>query len=302
MNDKIKSKIEELKTLHITNDIQKIYDDVYTINTDAGVPDNNFIFYIVNENGRLWYDLPQCEKDKKQTYYNQEIIFTLLFTLSNDKSIINYILENANDFDGKIIDLFKKQRFNFQKNKKILDLGSHQGIYALNFSKFFNEVICVEPFVQNYLTIELNVLANDIKNIKVIPSFISNEHKIGKFSQSEQKFINVENYPYECIIQKSSTLDDFAYFNPDVIKMDIEGEELNAFQSAEKILESNPSLVIELHKELDSENKLDYNIIKKNVNINKYIAIGIKHKSNIPFLINSEYDLNLIKYLFLIKN
>ena len=79
--------------------------------------------------------------------------------------------------------------------------------------------------------------------------------------------------------------------------MDIEGEELNAFQSAEKILNTNPSLIIELHKELDYENLLDYNIIKNYIDFKKYTVIAIKHKTNSPFLIDSKYDLNLIKYL-----
>ena len=209
MNEEVENIICELKKLNITNDIQKVYDVIYTIKTDLGVPDNDFLFYIVNENGRLWYDLPQCEKNNKQTYLNQEIIYSLLFTLTKDKSIFNYILENTNDFDNKIVNLFNEQKKYFQKNKKILDLGAHQGFYALNFSKFFDEVICVEPFIQNYLTIKLNTLLNNIKNVKIIPSFISNQHGLGRFSQSEQKIIKSENYLYESIIQKSCILDDF---------------------------------------------------------------------------------------------
>ena len=297
----INEKINVLKNLDIKNDIQKIYKSIYKIKTDAGVPDNEFDFYITNENGKLWYDLPQCEKNGKQSFYSQEIIYILLFSLISDKSLINYILDNTDDFDNKIIKLFNEQKHMFLKNKKILDLGAHQGFYTIVFSKYFENVICVEPFPQNYLTIELNLLTNNITNVKVVPAFISNENKSGIFSQGEQKYINLTNYSHEHIIQTSKTLNDFEYFLPDIVKIDIEGEEVNSLKSANKIINQHPSFFIELHKELDYNNTLDYNEIKNYINIESYICLGIEFKNNKLNMFNKEYDFNLLKYLFLIN-
>ncbi len=297
----IDEKINLLKNLNIKNDIQKIYESIYKIKTDAGVPDNEFDFYITNENGKLWYDLKQCEKNGKQSFYSQEIIYILLFSLINDKKIINYILENAHDFDDKIIKLFNEQKHMFVKNKKILDLGAHQGFYTIVFSKYFENVICVEPFPQNYLTIELNLLANNITNVNVVPAFITDENKSGIFSQGEQKYINSTDYSHEYILQTSKTLNDFEYFLPDVVKIDIEGEEVNSLKSGNKIIDRHPSFFIELHKEIDVDNKLDCNEIKKYINIESYICLGIELKNNKLIKIEKEYDFNFLKYLFLIN-
>jgi len=297
----INEKIKELQNLNIKNDIQKIYESIYKIKTDAGVPDNEFDFYITNENGKLWYDLSQCEKNGKQSFYSQEVIYIILFSLIRDKSLINYIINNKNSFDDKIINLFNEQKNYFLKNKKILDLGAHQGFYTIVFSKYFENVICVEPFPQNYLTIELNLLANNIKNVKVIPAFISNDNKSGIFSQGEQKYINFTDYAHEYIIQSSKTLNDFADFLPDVVKIDIEGEEVNSLKSANKIIDQHPCFFIELHKELDSNNILDCNEIKKYINVESYIVIGIELKHNQLNKIDKGYDFNLLKYLFLIN-
>jgi len=302
MNDKIKDKIEKLKTLNITHDIQKTFDVIYKVRTNGGLPNNDFIFYITNKNGQIWYDLTDSERNGIQYFYSHEIVYIVLFSYLNDKKSIEYIVNNSNDFDNKIITLFKKSNHLFIKNKKILDLGAHQGFYAMSFSKYFRNVISVEPFPQNYLTIELNILENNIDNIIVDTSFISNSNKQGHLSHAQQKYIK-NNYEFEeCIINSSKIIDQFIEFNPDTIKIDIEGEELSSLKGANKMIEKYPNIFIELHKELDIDNTTDYNNIKNILKFKKYTVVGMKLKSNELIFVDEHFDINTLKYIFFIKS
>lgn len=297
----VESKINSLKKLRIQDPVQKIYENIYHIRTDAGVPDNDFIFYITNENGRLWYDLPQCEVEGKQSFYSKEVVYILLFSFIKDKRLLKLIVENSNDFDDKIVKIFLQHKSLFDSRKRILDLGGHQGFYSLVFSKYFERVVCVEPFPQNYLTIELNLIANSVQNVKVLPNFISGTKKQGILSQSEQKHIISNLYDYEFIVGESLCLDDFIDFAPDVVKIDIEGEEINAIESSEKLIDQHPCFFIEFHSELDTLKKLNYNAIKKIIDLNSYICIGQNYRSDELFFVSGDENFNNLKYLFLIN-
>jgi len=136
----------------------------------------------------------------------------------------------------------------------VLDLGANIGYYSLLAGSLIGtgKVFAFEPFPETFSLLRRNIQINGFTNITPINKAVSN--LIGK-----QKFFSVNDPTSNSLFQKASgestktievdsiTIDAFVYENKltvDVVKMDIEGAEIQVLAGMNKTIINNPNIKI----------------------------------------------------------
>jgi len=147
-------------------------------------------------------------------------------------------------------------RLNYNKfQNSIIDVGAYDGDSLSIFNKYcpnIKEIFCIEPFLPNYTKLINNISSNDNYN-KAIPlqyaisnqddreASFSNDMVVNSMAKIETVDSNRGN---DFVLTK--TIDSlFSTKKIDLIKMDIEGEELKALEGARDIIATQtPNLII----------------------------------------------------------
>ncbi len=153
----------------------------------------------------------------------------------------------AETHESETTELFKKV---VKEGDTIVDLGSHFGYYSLIGSKLVGKngkVFAFEPFHESLQQLRDGIKANKFTNIIPVQKAVSNTSGEKKFylsSISNGRNTFNEKIPHDSFIPiPSVTLDDyFGDTKIDFIKMDIEGEELNALEGAKYVIAHNPGI------------------------------------------------------------
>jgi FkbM family methyltransferase len=134
------------------------------------------------------------------------------------------------------------------KGDVIFECGSHHGCSTILLSRWVGEsgkVIAFEPVPANFSILESNIALNKIENV------ISHMKGVGSSSgtlyfdkttsaiSSASLGIKIDIVP----------LDEFEHLKPTLIKIDVEGFEVDVLRGAKKILESRPKIELEIHPE-----------------------------------------------------
>lgn len=151
----------------------------------------------------------------------------------------------------------------------VLDLGANIGYYSIMMGKMVGpsgKIYAVEPSLSNYFLLNLNIKLNDLED--VVERFnigISNETGTGKFYQSEKSNLHTF-YPKVHSGDKHESLTDVTPVdvpimtigdfkegrrNIDLIRMDIEGFEVEVFDSMISLLKDKdfkPMVLFEVHQ------------------------------------------------------
>ena len=154
----------------------------------------------------------------------------------------------------------------------VYDVGSFEGLLALFFASRAKQVICYEPNSRNHQRLIDNLKLNGLTNVLVrktgvgeaeeqiqltwnpaMPGGASAEAVTASHLQKTVPGAQVETSPV-------TTLDADAEANslpaPDLIKIDIEGWELQALRGAKHLLQTHrPALYLEMHGETMGEKK-----------------------------------------------
>lgn len=132
-----------------------------------------------------------------------------------------------------------------KKRRTAIDIGGHVGFYSRALSEIFSNVIAFEPAPKNYESIKVNCPEIVVHNVA-----LGSEEKEGEIVVFEDNSGN--NYIKEGSGVKIKTLDSFGIKNVDLIKIDVQGYELEVLRGAKKtIVENKPIIIIEL--ELNGE-------------------------------------------------
>lgn len=136
----------------------------------------------------------------------------------------------------------------------IYDVGAHAGFYTLlasNLVKEKGEVVAFEPAPKNFEYLKRHLELNSVKNVKAFPVAVSNEQGSAYFTAghssstgklSKEGKLNVDTVALDCLTAKNDLPD------PDVMKIDVEGEEYNVLLGAKNLIQrSSPILLIALH-------------------------------------------------------
>lgn len=252
----------------------------------------NIILYILHIYVRiaLFFDYKNYAKvweEKLQKYIDQTK--SKKITITKKKFIRFYSPNTITSFRSKT--LFTKEPETIDwlnqyggRNKILYDIGANIGIYSLYYSKKFNaSTYSFEPSFKNLVALSKNIYLNKLENlITVIPNAVTHSSRISNFYQlnfSEgeagaefndnikklnitKKFfpirynslgLNLDNLIRKKIIKI-----------PDLIKIDVDGNELDVILSLKNILKKKKhiSILIEIDKNLKSS-KLTHNLLNK---------------------------------------
>jgi len=231
--------------------------------------------------------------------YVEVKIFNFKILASNKKNKTSHALLKKCDFDDQselqLINLISKKRKIF-----LIDCGCNYGFYSFYTASLSkqNFVIAVEASITTAKDFEKNLKLNKFNNIILKKLAISNiDNMTVPFNESEndwesslthnefdkKKIIKIKTQKIDTIL-KNKKIDDYFLF----IKLDIEGNELQAIEGAKNTIKKfNPIIIIELSSYILKKNKnfdylkfflkeFDYNIYdtkKKLVTLNNIIKL-----------------------------
>jgi len=231
--------------------------------------------------------------------YVEVKIFNFKILASNKKNKTSHALLKKCDFDDQselqLINLISKKRKIF-----LIDCGCNYGFYSFYTASLSkqNFVIAVEASITTAKDFEKNLKLNKFNNIILKKLAISNiDNMTVPFNESEndwesslthnefdkKKIIKIKTQKIDTIL-KNKKIDDHFLF----IKLDIEGNELQAIEGAKNTIKKfNPIIIIELSSYILKKNKnfdylkfflkeFDYNIYdtkKKLVSLNNIIKL-----------------------------
>jgi len=182
--------------------------------------------------------------------------------------------------------LYERELTHYLLNKKpnfFVDVGSHIGRFSILLAKKGSEVLAIEPSSSNYNQLTKNILLNNLKNIKTLNVGCSNQEEIGNLKISggytgQNTFLGRGKYVEKIELKKLDTIIKKKMDKEDIIKIDVEGFEMNVLKGMRKILKSqNPILVLEV------SSKKDEGIIKNFLNRYNYFNTKVLDIRNFVF-------------------
>ena len=141
-----------------------------------------------------------------------------------------------------------------KKDDIFYDIGASAGIYSIEVAKVFNDTIIVHAFEpQPSLThcIRISVALNSFRNVHVHEILLGNKEGITELyipNNSIKASLIPSQKAARTINCSITTLDSFIAVtkppHPTIIKIDVEGAEMNVFYGAKKTLETNTPVII----------------------------------------------------------
>ena len=209
------------------------------------------------------------------------------FYLKNIRKLLDFInidIKISNYYDCKEVLFdniyFKYKEFLPKGDGIVFDIGSQYGDYAIACNKLYGSkpVIAFEPLQRNYKIAKRNIkLSKAGDSVFLDNSAISNEEIIGIDNKTMLSNLNDsgELFKPDFIVLDNfiNELEKQFYFKIDIIKIDVEGFEMNVLDSAiNTIKKYKPKLIIETHT-FDLYKKvsylladLGYNLVHKDYN------------------------------------
>jgi len=138
----------------------------------------------------------------------------------------------------------------------VYDIGANVGIYTLLASLRAGPsgmAYAFEPLERNLSYLRRHVALNRLKNCMVFPEALGNQQGSRRFSADGWESSMARFSPDGEILIPATTLDhcifgDAHLRNPDVLKIDVEGAELEVLQGADRaISEFHPKIFLEIH-------------------------------------------------------
>ncbi len=164
-----------------------------------------------------------------------------------DKEIIS-----TGYYEEEVLTLLAKAVKSSKKQPVFWDVGANVGLHALTLKKLFPEAICCafEPYYYNFRKLAINLSYNSDLRIKKFSFGLSNESEVNRMYTSignagRTSFIEIEG-AIDSAVNTMSCTGDFVVKQglapkPTIIKMDVQGWELNVLKGCTNIL-SNPDL------------------------------------------------------------
>ena len=242
-----------------------------------------FFRYLLNKISKLNIE----KKNPKFVIFNQDYV-------SNDILIDGF-------YEIKELKILRKWLKKKIKFGVALDVGAYIGNHSLFFSKYFKKVISFEPNPDSFELLKLNV--KEKKNIKIFNYGLSNKKSTKNFYSYYSNYggssvIKNERIPYK---KFKATFNKFDQLNIreriDLVKIDVEGDELNVLKGLEKTLgKFSPIVLFESQKKdiVNGSSKV-INFLKSK-KYNKFYSIENFKNTNVNILDKIFY---MFKFMFI---
>lgn len=183
-----------------------------------------------------------------------------------------------------------------KKANCVLDIGAYTGLYSV-FSAMVNPsayVFAFEPSASNYKRLEFNKHINSLKNLKTIPFAVGQSDSMVKFysppgdSLSDTSSVNLAfsqstyggQLKWEERRIQSIALDSFIkqenIARVDLIKIDVESNEINVFEGLQKTIERDrPTILCEIFLNEERINYFDSLVARYDYSLYSVLKEGI---------------------------
>ena len=225
-----------------------------------------------------------------------------------------YAFSDFKEWGNKHNNFFSTYLSIAKKTKCFFDVGAHIGIVTLPVAKIIEgngKVFSFEPSKNNLFYLKYHVRKNKLKNVQIIDKAVSSKNEHSSLYEANQPTGMSSLIPIKSkkITIRSSvesiTLDDFCDNNkirPEIIKVDIEGSEIELLNGSKKIMKKlKPVFFLSYHP--DHIRKIGYKKDELLILLDKLNYEIINFKFEKPKILkNSEYfifpkNLNPRKFL-----
>ena len=136
------------------------------------------------------------------------------------------------------------------KDSVCFDIGANVGLYTLLFSRFARQVYAFEPLPRNIYFLYKTLAINNIDNAVIVTAAVAEHLQQNRFLVSENCALGMlSNKGGQPVL--SVSVDEFCRFHgviPDVVKIDVEGGELDVLKGARGVLSANkPVIFLSVH-------------------------------------------------------
>jgi len=159
------------------------------------------------------------------------------------------LFQNPDLYEPKVSSFLKKTG-----GELFVDVGANLGRYTVMLSPNYKRVIAIEPEPNNTKYLRRNIQRVGLRNIKLIQRAISDKNGfvdlyIARHSGGHSIKKNDYNKFIKAIKVKATTLDVLLKNEPcvDLIKVDVEGAELQVLDGTRKVMPRIKSWIIEIH-------------------------------------------------------
>lgn len=196
-----------------------------------------------------------------------------------------FLFSNYSAFGNRHNRGFNHLMENLKSKKTFFDIGAHIGLVsipaAFNMNQVDSKIIAFEPSDKNHKHLKNHIKANNLsKKIKLYKNLIGEKNckKNFYFSKDESplnsiiKVKQIEKYNSQSINQIS--IDYFCRKSglfPDIIKIDVEGAELNVLIGAKETIQKyKPTIYLSVHPSHLIELGFDLDQLKNLINLFEY--------------------------------
>ena len=130
-----------------------------------------------------------------------------------------------------------------KRGKVVFDIGAHAGFYSLLFSRCTGpqgKVVSFEPNPRNLIYLANHLKKNRRKNVQIFPIALSARSGFHPFDFSHSPYTGHLSAQPQLTMIRTETLDSMVFQNnltePGVIKIDVEGAELEVLQGGDQVL------------------------------------------------------------------
>jgi len=177
----------------------------------------------------------------------------------------------------------------------VIDIGANIGYYVLIESSLVGprgQVIAIEPLPANIESLNANLVLNNIHNVTVIPAAISDsDGKDNLYLSRSSNWQSLQKTPYwhpalgvrEVATWRLDTLVEKLKVPVNLVRMDIEGGEVAAFEGMVQTLERyKPRIAVEMHTSLVGKQSI-INILKRLKTLSYDVTFIIDRAKNVPW-------------------
>lgn len=154
--------------------------------------------------------------------------------------------------------------------KRFIDIGANIGIYTKKMRKHFEVVEAFEPLTmaakflekQNYENVNTHRVA---LSDKIVSSQIFIPVRNGKPTSGLASLSKIENYSeFTRLTVKTQTLDQYKFTDVDLVKIDVEGHELEVLKGGKKtITRYHPTLLVEIDAKMNRRSEDVFKMLKE---------------------------------------
>jgi len=203
--------------------------------------------------------------------------------------------------------IFVRKLYNFEADNNtpfIIDAGSNIGLATLFWkNKYPNaSILCFEPSKSVFNTLKHNIDQNGIKNVSVIEKALYNKDGTIEFNTNERLSgsINLDKQLSQKYSVQTVKLSSYINKQVDLLKLDIEGSELEVLKESVNKLHFVKRLFVEYHSFIERRQELDelLSILKDN-GFRYYMETEFYNSS--PFIkikssLSQDFNLNIWAY------